>query len=341
LTYKHLNSCPICKSKKISFLLLGTDRLHKTHGEWPLWQCETCQVGFLNPMPTPDIIGGFYPQNYYAYSPPAQPKEPRSWLKKIAWQWRARRQQAYLAQRGYPNVMTPHLFYQLLAKVFPVKCQLPSYVPSGSFLDVGCGAGHYLLEMQQVGWDATGVELSPDACLAAKKAGLTVYQGHLEDMEFSNNAFDIVRMSDVFEHLPYPHQTLKEISRILKSNGQIEITLPNLNAWTFKLFHEYWFPLEIPRHLFHHTPKSIELLVKQHGLQIKELNIWSHKEVDIIPSLQWLLQERLPLLYQLLNYKLVWKIIRKCFAIPKAIASIKGQGSAMTITLIKSKESHD
>jgi len=338
LKYTNLTACPICKHTGIKQLLIGTDRLHKINGSWPLWQCEQCQVGFLNPMPNSDIIGNFYPQNYYAYTPPTLPERPSSTFKRALWHWRQQRTISNLIKLGYPNLTKPHIFYRISTKLIPVKQNQPRYVPNGTFLDIGCGAGHHLLQMKAIGWNVTGVELSEPACNAAKKAGLNVYHGSLENIQLDSESFDIVRMSDVLEHVPDPHYTLREIYRILKPNGKLEVTLPNLNAWTFKLFGEYWFPLEIPRHLFHHTPKSIKIIAQQHGFKIETLHIWSHKEVDVIPSLQWYLHEKHPTLYKLLNHKFLWKIIRKIFALPKAIAAAKKMGSAMTVTMIKEKQ---
>ena len=341
MKYKDLNACPICGQQEIYQLLVGIDRLHKVNGSWPLWRCKSCHVGFLNPMPNSDIIGDFYPQDYYAYTPPCLPSMPTSAFKRFFWHWKQQRKAVQLIQLGYPNIKKPHLFFHITTKFIAVKQQLPSHVKNGALLDIGCGAGHYLLEMKDLGWNTTGVELTPSACDAAKQANLNVFQGTLEDYHFENDCFDIVRMSDVLEHVPNPHETLKEIYRILKPNGYLELTLPNLDAWTFELFGEYWFPLEIPRHLFHHTPESIKQLAHQHHFKVSQCHIWSHKEVDVIPSLQWYLQENKPFLYKFLNHKAIWKIIRKLFVLPKSIAVANGKGSAMTITLLKSEASYD
>jgi len=286
-------------------------------------------------MPSSDIIGNFYPTDYYAYQPPQLSSEPSSFIKRAAWKWRMQRFNAYATSLGYLNFKKFNAFAKLSIKFYTPKTKIPPFIDGGTLLDIGCGAGHYLLEMKHLGWKTTGIELSHAACIAARKAGLEIYNGTIEDTNFPDNSFDIIRMSDVLEHVPTPHQLLDHIQRILKPNGLVEITLPNLDSWTFDVFKEYWFPLEIPRHLFHHTPKSMLQLIEVHGFKIKSLNIWSHKEVDIIPSLPWLLCQRFPTLYKIFNHAFIWKLIRKSFFPLKVVANLQGKGSAMTITLIK------
>lgn len=56
--------------------------------------------------------------------------------------------------------------------------------------------------------------------LAAERHGFATQLVNLnETLPFDSEQFDVVIMAEVLEHLPYPHITLSEISRVLKPGG--------------------------------------------------------------------------------------------------------------------------
>ena len=68
-----------------------------------------------------------------------------------------------------------------------------------------------------------------------------------------------------------PKETLDEIKRILKPDGICLIRIPNIESAMFKLFKRNWFALDIPRHVFHYSPKTFSRLASQHGLKVKRI----------------------------------------------------------------------
>lgn len=330
-----LQYCPLCHGHNISFVLEGKDRLHGMEGSWLLYRCNDCDLGFLNPIPSEKEIAGFYPTDYYSYSTPTLPQKPRNPIKSFEFTIRQARRDGYAKTLGYPIKNRYAKPVALLASLFPAASDIPPYVKKGVLLDIGCGAGHYLLEMKTMGWSVQGVEFSPHAVKAANEAGLDVFCGSLEEAGFDTSQFAVARLSDVLEHVPDPEKLLLEIHRILISKGKLQITLPNLDSWTFRIFKSYWFPLEAPRHLYSFTPRSLTMLAERCGYTIKSLKVWSHKEVDFIGSLQYLLEERYPHLHSAIDKPWIWKVIRKLSAPFKALANLFGKGSAMTVWLEK------
>lgn len=329
--------CPVCKDSHIHHLLEGRDRLHGVEGSWSLFRCPACGLGFLNPTPAPEAISNFYPNDYYAYYPPSLPQRPEKLFKRIDFNIRQFRKKAYAKKLGYPISENYSSLVRLLVSIFPPATDFPAFREPGTLLDVGCGAGQYLLEMKSLGWNVKGVELSEHAVKAAQSAGLDVVCGTLESAKLDSSVFAVIRLNDVLEHVPDPHALLKEIHRILVPGGHLQVTLPNLDAWTFSLFHQYWFPLEIPRHLFFFTPDSLTRIATDCGYTVKSLKVWSHKEVDVIPSLQYYLRENHPGLFKAIDRPFIWKLIRKSFAPFKFVANLFSKGSAMTIWLEKSE----
>jgi SAM-dependent methyltransferase len=92
-------------------------------------------------------------------------------------------------------------------------------------LDVGCGTGANLEMLAQFG-DAEGVDVSDDALEFCKLKGLNVHKGLAESLPFADESFDLVTALDVVEHLDDDIAGLKEMNRVLKSDGKTLIFVP-------------------------------------------------------------------------------------------------------------------
>lgn len=100
---------------------------------------------------------------------------------------------------------------------------------SGKILDAGCGEGVLVEKYAQQGWDITGVDKN--------YASSYVQEGSITALPFADNTFDTVLCLDVLEHLYYNDQNpaLNEIRRVLKPNGVVLFSCPNLAHFTSRL----------------------------------------------------------------------------------------------------------
>lgn len=94
-------------------------------------------------------------------------------------------------------------------------------------LDVGCGTGLLLKELEKFG-EVHGLDCAQEAIDYCKKRGLaeSVKKGNILDIPFDDEQFDIVTALDILEHLEDESRALKEINRILKKNGIAIIFVP-------------------------------------------------------------------------------------------------------------------
>lgn len=53
------------------------------------------------------------------------------------------------------------------------------------------------------------------------------YVGDIWSINASDGTFDAILCTEVFEHIPYPNETLKEFSRLLKKDGKLILTAPS------------------------------------------------------------------------------------------------------------------
>lgn len=108
-----------------------------------------------------------------------------------------------------------------------LKVALNKYTKQlGQALDVGCGTGAVLKMLEQAGWQARGVDMSPDAIKYCEAKNLSVNIGFADKINFPDDTFDLVIASDVLEHLENDAAAVKEIRRVLKPGGIFIVTVP-------------------------------------------------------------------------------------------------------------------
>lgn len=110
----------------------------------------------------------------------------------------------------------------------------------GQLLEIGCGKGYFLRLAEKSGFAVTAVELNKENVENTRKLLTSgkVYNGDLYAANFESNAFDVIYMRDVLEHIPNPIQLLKECFRIGKNNSLLYIEVPNIEGLIYKIVKE-------------------------------------------------------------------------------------------------------
>ena len=97
-------------------------------------------------------------------------------------------------------------------------------------LDIGC-AGHKGLVHQKIrssGKCVIGLDIDNEEIVKLSKAGGDYTTADAEYLPFKNESFDTVVLGEVIEHFSYPNRLLEECHRVLRSNGSLCITTPNV-----------------------------------------------------------------------------------------------------------------
>lgn len=107
--------------------------------------------------------------------------------------------------------------------------------PGKMILDIGIGYGFYdIILKKDFGLDVIGMEIErniPAYCLLPKLHNIQVIPGELSKKPSSipDNSFDVVILAEVIEHLRIsPLRALLEIKRLLKPEGLLILTTPNI-----------------------------------------------------------------------------------------------------------------
>lgn len=229
--------CPLCGGTAAKTAVIS-DRYTPANEPYQVVSCNQCDLLYTRPEPTLQQLSLLYSEEFYGGNP-----EP-ALLSLDTARW---------------------LLQQLVLP--PRRAALLDRKP-GRVLDVGCGDGQFLADLKKRGWDVYGVEFSATGCNLARTKGINVHHGELRKAAFPDKFFDVVTAWHVLEHLSEPTVDLAEMQRILRDDGLLAVEVPNSSSLTFKLCRERWWQLDIPRHLQHYTPATLQKLLQQTGFTV-------------------------------------------------------------------------
>jgi SAM-dependent methyltransferase len=134
--------------------------------------------------------------------------------------------------------------------------------PRPRILDVGCGTGANLQMLSQFG-AAEGVDVSAEALEFCRARGLAeVKLGTAEHLPFADESFDLVTGLDVVEHLDDDIGGLREMRRVLCSDGRVVLFVP--------AFRFLWgVQDDISHHRRRYTLPELKQKLRDAGLQVE------------------------------------------------------------------------
>lgn len=235
-----LESCPSCKTNRFRETLRCVDSTY-SKDSFTIVECVNCGLQFTNPRPTESAIGKYYDNPEYVSHTDTQ----EGFLFKV-----------YALVKNYTLGKKEQL--------------LSSLTTDKTILDYGAGSGDFSNYLQKSGWSVSAFEPDPYARgLIAKKntaINLVVRLG-----EISDQSLPVITLWHVLEHVHRLEETLSEFNRILKPNGNLIIAVPNHTSYDARVYREDWAAYDVPRHLYHFNPKTIEPLLNRAGFELTSM----------------------------------------------------------------------
>ena len=204
------------------------------------------------------------------------------------------------------------------------------------------------------GWEVQGTELSEAAAGAARALGYPVHVGSPGSARWADGSFDAVTMWHTLEHWPEPAEALVQVARLLRPGGVLLVGVPNFGSPEALLARAAWFHLDVPRHLVHFTPATLEAALAARGLAVRARSFVA-PEFDLFSFVQSalnLLGLRHNALYDLLRGRSgagrarggAWPaLVSLAGAVPLGLLalpvtlllSLAGRGSSMAVLAVK------
>jgi SAM-dependent methyltransferase len=154
-----------------------------------------------------------------------------------------------------------------------------SALPRGKVLDLGCGFGDYSKRLKDLGFDVIAADIQGGGFrykdeIEFKRCDIT------KAVPFADDSFDYVLFLEVVEHLKNPYEVIPEISRIIKKDGSLIISTPNILGlksrfrFLFEGAYEYFRepPLDQGKdpniHLVPYRYQELEYLLSESGFRV-------------------------------------------------------------------------
>lgn len=162
-----------------------------------------------------------------------------------------------------------------------IKGRKPWYISvvkkNFSVLDIGSGNGQYTIKTAKYCRKIIGIENNVNQLNIGEreKGRLKIKNIQFikadaeEKLKFDDKTFNLVLLLDVLEHLKKRKQLLKEIFRVLKKEGKLVLSVPNVNTSWKKLLRENGLPYySDPDHKIEYDKKSIKKELEENGFKI-------------------------------------------------------------------------
>ena len=235
--------CPLCGSTAI--------REYNNVRDWSvsqeqffIFQCDDCSLRFTREVPDEKSISNYY------------------------------QSEQYISHTDTQKGLIAHLYhwvrkYTLQQKVRRVKKETGKSF--GRHLDIGAGTGAFVNAMEKAGWSAEGVEPSD----AARAKAHELYRASVYPMReleiFPEKSFNAITLWHVLEHVHNLHGIMATIKKLLDQEGVLFIAVPNYLSVDASYYKKDWAAYDVPRHLYHFCPDSMQRLMQLHGMKIKRL----------------------------------------------------------------------
>ncbi|MEU8795946.1 class I SAM-dependent methyltransferase [Spirillospora sp. NPDC048819] len=114
-----------------------------------------------------------------------------------------------------------------------LSAELLRFSVPGTAVDIGAAAGTSSRVLAEHGWQATAIDLSPDAVALARAHGVEAYEGDARYLPLPQCHYDLALALDVLEHIEDDERAAAEITRVLKPGGTALVSVPcDMALWS-------------------------------------------------------------------------------------------------------------
>ena len=256
--------CAICGDGGADPVWATEDRAFAVPGHYTVVRCRRCGFLYQRPRVRDEHLVACYPDHYPRHQEPS-PRMPikGSPGRQRAARWALAEGLGYEALRDANVSLATKIRGRRLLRRIRWSC--PPWTGAGRYLDVGCGSGGALGVARALGWRVAGIEMDDAAAAKARRFTDELHVGDVLTAPFAPGRFDVVTAFHVLEHVPDPVAAARRMLDWLAPGGLLIVEVPNAGGLGARLFGGAWAGLELPRHLSHFTPATLEAVIEKAG----------------------------------------------------------------------------
>lgn len=237
----HFDNCPVCNSKNIA-LYEQTKDWGLTGEQFEIYKCSDCTFAFTQDAPDQASIAKYYHHDDYVSHTDTT---------------------AGLFFKIYHLVRN----YMLNKK----RNWVAKHANNGNVLDIGAGTGYFLNNMKTADWNVTGFEPEAAARSVAKKNFDITLEDNFEKLISGEKKYDAITMWHVLEHVHTLNEYFEYFKKMINTDAKVFIAVPNYTSKDALVYKEKWAAWDVPKHLWHFSPESLETLANKHGFELEKM----------------------------------------------------------------------
>lgn len=232
-----INTCPLCSSTHLKHTMTCTD-FYASGEQFELHSCDDCGFIFTQGVPVEAEIGKYYETpDYISHSD---------------------------TRKGIMNTVYHYVRSYMLGRKARLVTR-EAHRKTGRLLDIGTGTGYFANTMSRRGWQVEAVEKSAQARKFAHEHFNLEVKPDTALKDFDPHSFDVITLWHVMEHLEHLHETWERLLELLTDKGILIVAVPNCSSYDAVRYKEFWAAYDVPRHLWHFTPTTMQQLASAHG----------------------------------------------------------------------------
>ena len=236
--------CTVCRSA-------GFSPAHQV-GQFTIVRCTSCGHLYVWPRPPMDEVQAIYRGSYFAN--PAFGTTDSG---------------AYFGYRDQAEDR-PHVE----RRMDEILARAERWVTPGRLLDVGCGLGFMVGAAARRAWDASGLDLNPDAVAWARThVSKQIDVGALDTFDAPESSFDCITLLDLIEHVADPRAELGPVARALRPGGLLVIVTPDAGSLVSRAFGSHWLEMKrAPEHLHFFSRHGLTRVLAAAGFDVVDVH---------------------------------------------------------------------
>jgi 2-polyprenyl-3-methyl-5-hydroxy-6-metoxy-1,4-benzoquinol methylase len=232
-----LGECPSCNKSDFTKQLSCTDFTYSKQ-PFDIVSCDSCGLHFTNPRPDENGIGVFY-------------DNPE-----------------YVSHTDTNEGLLFRLYGIVKNYTLGQKRKLLEFLSTDkTVLDYGAGSGDFSNELASTGWKVSSFEPDSNARQLIQKKNTSIEL--IDSLDSLNDkSKSVIALWHVLEHVHRLQETIQHFNRILTDDGKLIIAVPNHTSYDAKFYQENWAAYDVPRHLYHFNPDTIQTLMNSQGFKL-------------------------------------------------------------------------
>lgn len=232
-----INACPVCDGVHLKRAMTCTD-FYASGEQFELYSCEDCGFVFTQEAPAEAEIGKYYETpDYISHTD---------------------------TRKGAVNTIYHYVRSYMLSRKARLVAK-EAHRKTGRLLDIGTGTGYFSDTMVRRGWKVEAVEKSSQTREFAKRHFNLDVKPESALQAFAPDSFEVITLWHVMEHLENLNGVWQRLYELLAKKGVLIVAVPNSSSYDAKRYGEYWAAYDVPRHLWHFTPHTMQRLASRQG----------------------------------------------------------------------------